>query len=147
MRSDEFIGRFEGCHRLGPDGQIWPYVCPAGYWTQGWGRLVRQGSPPVSKEVADEWFRQDIRKHERYALHYSPILWMAAAECLVAITSFVYNLGPSRYAGSTLRKRVDGGDWEGAAEQIRRWVFGGGKKLPGLVIRRAAEAKLLMVQQ
>jgi len=48
-----------------------------------------------------------------------------------------------RYRSSTLRKRVDAQDWAGAKQELARWVYGGGKKLPGLIRRRAAEATLL----
>jgi lysozyme len=48
-----------------------------------------------------------------------------------------------RYKSSTLRKRVDALDWNGANTEIRKWVMGGGKSLPGLVKRREAEALLL----
>jgi lysozyme len=59
------------------------------------------------------------------------------------MTDFAYNLGVARYRASTLRKRVDAGDWEDAKEQLMLWVRGGGKVLPGLVKRRKAEAALL----
>lgn len=138
-----FIGRFEGCHRIA-EGLVWPYVCPAGYWTQGWGRLVSAGAPPQDRATIDLWFLEDILKHEHYALVYSPRLRDENEYRRAAITSFVYNLGAGRYKGSTLRKRVDVGDWTGAQYEIMKWVFGGGKVLPGLVLRRRAEAELLM---
>jgi len=142
MTAFEFIGRFEGCHKL-KEGMIWPYVCPAGYWTQGWGRLVWKGSPPITKDTADGWFRRDLMTYEQWAYDLSPILFDEPERRQVAITSFVYNLGPNNYKASTLRKRVNVGDWDRAKVEIQRWVNGGGKKLPGLVIRRAAEAALL----
>lgn len=122
---------------------VWAYICPAGYWTQGWGRLVPANSLPQTKAIVDGWFRQDILKYQNYAFNLSPILRDASLGRQIAITSFVYNLGPGAYKGSTLRKRIDAGDWERAKVEIQRWVFGGGQKLPGLVIRRAAEAALL----
>lgn len=143
MLERELIGRFEGCHRVATDGLVWPYVCPAGYWTQGWGRLVFVNAPPQTKAAVDLWFIEDILKHQSLALTYSPILSRAGERRLAAITSFVYNLGAGAYRSSTLRKRVNSADWTGAQEQIVRWVFGGGKKLPGLVVRRHAEAALL----
>jgi lysozyme len=143
MTSQEFIGRFEGCHRIKADGLVWPYVCPAGYWTQGWGRLVPPNSLPRTKAEVDGWFRRDLMRFEQYAYDLSPILFEENENRQVAITSFIYNLGPGRYLSSTLRKRVNEGDWARAKTEIQKWVFGGGKKLPGLVIRRAAEAALL----
>jgi lysozyme len=60
-----------------------------------------------------------------------------------AIADFCFNLGTTRYKASTLKRRVDAGDWPGAAEELAKWVWGGGQKLPGLVARRAAESLLL----
>jgi len=75
-----------------------------------------------------------------HALRLSPTL---TGDRLVAISSFIYNLGPTRYASSTLRRRVNAGTWPEARREICRWVFGGGRKLPGLILRREAEAALL----
>ncbi len=62
---------------------------------------------------------------------------------LSAIADFAYNVGVGALRGSTLRKRVLANDWDGACVQLARWVRGGGRVLPGLVARRAAEAELL----
>lgn len=59
-----------------------------------------------------------------------------------ALTDFVFNLGSGSLAGSTLLKLLNAGDYAGAAAQFGLWVRAGGKVLPGLVTRRAAEAKL-----
>jgi lysozyme len=141
--AQEFIGQFEGCHRIKSDGLVWPYICPAGHWTQGWGRLVGKDSLPITKAQADWWFRKDLMKYEQYVYNLSPIVFDEPERRQIALTSFVYNLGPGNYRASTLKKRVDVGDWVRAKYEIQKWVFGGGKKLPGLVIRRAAEAALL----
>jgi len=61
---------------------------------------------------------------------------------IVALCSFVYNLGAGAYRGSTLRRCVQAGDLAGAAAEFGRWVFAYGRKMPGLVRRRAAEAAL-----
>ena len=62
---------------------------------------------------------------------------------LGAITDFVYNLGSGRYRPSTLRTRINAGEWDEAAHELQRWVRGGGRVLPGLVRRRSAEAEFL----
>ena len=62
---------------------------------------------------------------------------------LNALVDFAYNLGLGRLQTSTLRRCVNRGDWDGAREQLGRWVRGGGRVLPGLVARRAAETALL----
>jgi lysozyme len=62
---------------------------------------------------------------------------------LAAIVDFTFNLGAGRLQTSTLRRRVNQRDWAEAARELRRWVHGGGKVLPGLVARREAEVQLL----
>ena len=98
---------------------------------------------PISKETAEAWLVHELR-HNYLAgvLKASPGL-LARPQALGAMTDFAYNLGVARYRTSTLRKRVDDGDWEGAKEQLALWTRGGGRVLPGLVRRRAAEAALL----
>jgi len=64
---------------------------------------------------------------------------------LSAIVDFTFNLGAGRLQTSTLRRRVNQRDWVAAAQELRRWVYGGGKVLPGLVARREAEARILSV--
>jgi lysozyme len=139
----EFIKPFEGFHRVAQRHPIVlavPYICPAGYWTIGYGILCKPDHPPITLEEGEAMLQAAVPAYEAHALRLSPGL---TGNRLVAITDFVFNLGPTRYASSTLRRRVNEEDWEGAKTEIRRWVFGGGKKLPGLIIRREAEAALL----
>lgn len=127
-----------------------PYICPAGYPTIGYGTVykpnglkVTMQDQPISKELAEEWLISELRNNYMAGvLRTSPKL-IAHPKALGAITDFAYNLGVPRYRASTLRRRVDAQDWEGAATELHRWVYGGGRKLPGLVRRRQAEADLL----
>lgn len=66
-----------------------------------------------------------------------------AGDRLCAIADFAYNVGLGRLQASTLRRRLNAGDYAGAREELRKWVYGGGKKLRGLVLRREAEAALV----
>jgi lysozyme len=63
-----------------------------------------------------------------------------------ALCSFVYNEGAGRLQTSTLLKLLNAGDYAAVPAQLMEWVFGGGKKLPGLVTRREAEAALFAAQ-
>lgn len=128
-----------------------PYICPAGYPTLGYGTVwkpdgtkVTMDDPPISKETAEEWLMHELRhNYLPGVLKASPGL-LTRPVALGAITDFAYNLGVARYRGSTLRRRIDAGDWDEAAEQLMLWVRGGGKVLPGLVKRRQAERELLL---
>ena len=127
-----------------------PYICPAGYATQGFGTVnkpdgtkVKMSDPPISRETAEQWLQATLlRDYLPGVLAASPILAQYPT-ALGALTSWAYNLGVPRYRASTLRRRVNEEDWEGAKAEMLKWVFGGGKKLPGLVKRRSAEAALL----
>lgn len=59
------------------------------------------------------------------------------------LASFAFNLGVGALQGSTLRRRVNAGDWPAAQRELMKWVRGGGRVLPGLVKRRAIEAQML----
>jgi lysozyme len=61
-----------------------------------------------------------------------------------ALTSFTYNLGKGNLAKSTLLKRLNAGDYAGAAAQFGQWINAGGKPLPGLIKRREAERQLFL---
>ena len=65
------------------------------------------------------------------------------AERLAALIDFTFNLGASRPAGSTLRRRVNARDWAAVPAELRKWVRGGGRVLKGLKIRRGAEIALM----
>jgi lysozyme len=60
-----------------------------------------------------------------------------------ALADFAYNLGLTRLKGSTLRRRALAGDWPGVKFELAKWTRGGGRVLQGLVLRRAAEARLI----
>jgi len=74
-------------------------------------------------------------------LRHCPILITDERKCNGAV-DFVYNLGVGRLQTSTLKRKINAQDWEGAKEQLKLWNKGGGKVLAGLTKRRAAECAL-----
>ncbi len=134
----DMIRRFEGL-------RLKAYLCPAGVWTVGYGSTGPGIGPGVvwTREQAEERMRQDAHAFVRAAVALCPVLPRHGQAKTAAIADFAYNLGATRLAGSTLRKKVNAGDWPAAQRELRKWVYGGGVKLPGLVARRAAEAALL----
>ena len=141
----ELAKRFEGFHRVQKNdpGRAHPYVCPAGYWTIGYGRLCDRDHPPISEAEAEAYLAEDLRTALDGTLRYCPVLATEPEPRLAAIVDFTFNLGAGRLQTSTLRRRINERDWVAAQREIRRWVYGGGKVLPGLVARREAEAELL----
>ena len=95
-----------------------PYICPAGYPTIGYGTVwkpdgtrVTMDDAPVSVELANEWLVSELRNNYMAGvLKASPRL-IANPRALAAMTDFAYNLGVARYRASTLRKRVNEGDF------------------------------------
>jgi lysozyme len=59
-----------------------------------------------------------------------------------ALVDFVFNLGTQAFAGSTLLRKLNAGDFNGAIGEFARWDHAGGKVVAGLLRRRAAEAQL-----
>ena len=138
--------RFEGFCRVpksDPD-RAYPYVCPAGFWTIGYGHLCDAKHPPITIEEGELYLTADMGDALRATLRYCPVLATGSEGRLAAIVDFTFNLGAGRLQASTLRRRVNQRDWVGAAQELRRWVYGGGRVLPGLVLRRGAEASCLL---
>ncbi|QNT25238.1 lysozyme [Ralstonia solanacearum] len=138
--------RFEGFHRVpkSDPGRAHPYVCPAGFWTIGYGHLCDSTHPPISEDEAEAYLARDLVTALDATLRFCPVLATEPEERLAAIVDFTFNLGAGRLQTSTLRRRVNQRDWLAAASELCRWVYGGGKALPGLVLRRDIERSLLM---
>ena len=141
------IKEFEGCLKPIGGGRFVPYICPAGVLTIGWGTTNLDGKKFDEYTVwtqaqCDSALFDGMRRYER------------AVEKLVkvklnqnqfdALVSFAYNCGESNLAKSTLLRRLNAGDFEGAAGEFAKWNKGAGQVLRGLTRRRAAEAKLFL---
>ncbi len=154
----DLIKSFEGI----PDGDpttvnLDPYIDPVGIWTIGWGHAIRVGS---------DFLRGATNRQKAFALYPGGLTLEQATSLLTAdllsrcrdvealaavplndnqfaaLVSFAFNCGVGNLKNSTLLKMVNLGDFEGAANQFGRWNKSGGKVLPGLTRRRAAEAEL-----
>lgn len=139
--------RFEGFERKVKRGtQITaiPYVCPAGYWTIGYGHLCDPKHPPITETEAEVYLTRDLQTALAATLRYCPVLAAESEWRLSAIVDFTFNLGAGRLQTSTLRLRINQRDWAAAGHELGRWVYGGGQVLSGLVTRREAEARLLL---
>ncbi len=142
----ELAKRFEGFHRVAraDPSRAQPYICPAGYWTIGYGHLCDQKHPPITEAEAEVYLARDLQTALAATLRYCPVLATEHEGRLAAIVDFTFNLGAGRLQTSTLRRRSNQRDWRAAGQELRRWVYGGGKVLPGLVSRREAEKNWLV---
>ena len=139
------IKHFESCmKRIGPD-RYQAYVCPAGVLTIGWGTTktdkFKFGPSTVwSMADCDEAFTDSMKEYEA-AVHRLVKVPLQQWQ-YDALVSFTYNCGAGNLQKSTLLKKLNAGDYEGAALEFHKWNKGGGKVLNGLVRRRASEALL-----
>lgn len=139
------VKAFEGCLKRGADGKYRAYYCPAGVLTIGWGHTNHHGrrfdaSAVWTRAECDAALEEDITGHEEIVSRLVKI--SANQNQGDALISFAYNCGEGNFAKSTLLRRLNAGDFEGAAAEFHKWTRGGGKVQPGLVRRRASESLL-----
>ena len=134
MKGIPIIKQYEGL-------KLEAYLCPAGIPTIGYGhtRGVKLGQK-ISAAQAEVFLDRDYEEAEDAVKRLITV--PLTDNQLGALTSFVFNLGEGRLLGSTLRRKLNSGDYKGAAAEFDKWVYSGGKKLNGLIARRAAERKL-----
>ena len=137
--------RFEGFHRVAKadPGRAHPYICPAGYWTIGYGHLCDPKHPSITEEEANAYLALDLQTALAATLRYCPVLATEPEGRLAAIVDFTFNLGAGRLQASTLRRRINQRDWSNSILELRRWTYSAGRVLPGLIARREFEANLL----
>ena len=137
--SDEGIGlikRFEGC-------RLKAYQDSVGVWTIGFGSTRGVGAGDViTQEEADRRLLADLETVEK-CINNSVAVELTQQQ-YDALCSFTFNLGCGALRGSTLLKKLNDGDDDGAAQEFARWNKAGGQVLAGLVSRRKAEHDLFI---
>lgn len=120
------------------------YTCAGGYLTIGYGHklLPSDRYKSVTMAKADEILRKDLRKSERAVLKYITV--PLTDDQFAALVSFTFNLGPASLQRSTLRQKLNYGEYRAAAKEFKRWVYAGGKRVMGLVRRRKVESELFL---
>ena len=141
MNAIDLIKQFEGFR---PES----YQDSVGVWTIGYGTTRINGQPvkagmTITEDQAIQYVQLEVNR-----------LW-SQIESIVkvpindnqmnALVDFAYNLGFNALKTSTLMKKLNAGDFTGAANEFGRWVYASGKILPGLVKRREAEKQLFLL--
>jgi len=124
-----------------------PYKCSAGVWTIGYGTTrypngvrVRANDTPCTRDQAFSWLDHELTVCESAVIRYTDVYLNDIQRA--ALASFAYNLGVGAFRASTLRRRINSGDWDDVPYQINRWNKASGRILRGLVRRRKAEADM-----
>lgn len=135
-----------------------PYQCPALLWTVGVGHVIDPTHarvpmanrkelpiPPgwdrvLSAEEIDDILRKDLARFESGVLRLIKVPMTQGQ--FDGLVSFSFNVGLGNLQNSTLRMKLNRGDYEGAAEQFLVWTKAGGRVLPGLVKRRTHEKEM-----
>lgn len=135
-----FITTHEGrVYRAYPDPALgWkvPTICDGHT-----GPDVKRGQV-ATDAMCNAWRSKDAAKAESAIKRCTPVkLYQYEYDALV---SFTVNVGVGAYCSSTLAKKLNRGDYAGAAQEFPRWNKSGGRVLNGLVNRRAAEQRLFL---
>lgn len=155
----ETIRAFEGLADGDPrTANLDPYLCPAGYWTIGWGHVVRDAGGQMLKGKreaarARAIYPQGITLAEARVLLDDDIRGLVPAlEAAItvpvndnqfcALMSFVFNVGLGAFKRSSLSRKLNAGEAAAVPAELKRWVRAGGQVLAGLKRRREAEARL-----
>lgn len=116
-------------------------------WTIGWGTTRINGKPvtpgmTITREQAAEYFNHDIAHFEKDIATLVKV--KLTDNQFSALVSFIFNIGTTQFQKSTLLKKLNAGDYTGAAREFDRWVYDNGNVLPGLVTRRQKEKELFL---
>ncbi|BEM64186.1 lysozyme [Serratia marcescens] len=137
----ELIKRFEGL-------ELEAYQDSVGVWTIGYGwtqsvdgKKIAPGMR-IDQATADRLLKCGIVQYEQGVNQLVKVRITQGQ--FDALVSFAYNLGLRSLSTSTLLRKLNDGDKQGAADQFGRWVNAGSKRLDGLVTRRAAERRMFL---
>lgn len=120
------------------------YYCPAGVLTIGYGHTgsdVHEGQE-ITEEQAEKLLSEDVEWAEEAVETLAPA--SLNSNQFSALVSFVFNIGAGKFQTSTLLRKLNAGDVQGAADEFPRWNKSRGRVLLGLTIRREAERTLFL---
>jgi GH24 family phage-related lysozyme (muramidase) len=135
----DLIKSFEG-YRLDA------YQCPAKVWTIGYGHTGKVGLKSICKGMkisvttAESLLKSDLKSFEKTVTNLVKV--KLTQNQFDALVSFTYNVGSANLKASTLLRKLNDGDYSGAAEQFEKWNKVNGEVLSGLTRRRKDEKDL-----
>lgn len=139
LKAFGLIRQYEGCN-------LTAYQDGGGVWTIGYGHTPAKPGQVIVQGEAEGLLQADVSIAARGVLDALKV--SVSQPELDALVVFVFNVGQTQFAGSTLLKRLNAGDHLGAAREFDKWCMVGGKPggtpVKGLLIRRMREALLFM---
>lgn len=145
----ELVKHFESCLEPIGGGKFEAYPDPAHGWgvpTIGWGTVAYEDGRHVCKgdvidqARADELLSWELREKAAAVEKLAKV--PLTHDQFAALVSFSYNVGTGNLASSTLLKKLNAGDYEGAAKEFPKWNRAAGKVMRGLTRRRMSEQAL-----
>ncbi|WP_220769310.1 lysozyme [Shewanella sp. MBTL60-007] len=128
------------------EGQVLgTYVDPVGILTSCYGHTGPELKPnqAFTEQQCLETLADDLSMFDRQLRRLTHPVELTQGEH-AAYLSFIYNVGAGAFRTSTLRKKLLAADRVGACNELPRWVYAKGQKLPGLIKRRNAELKVCL---
>jgi lysozyme len=123
------------------------YQDSVGVWTIGFGSThdasgarVTADTPPVTEDEARALAKRDLLTAAAEVAR--DVTVQLDDNQTAALEDFIYNLGAGNFRSSTLLRKLNAGDYEGAAAEFDKWDMAGGRVLAGLLRRRQAETDL-----
>ncbi|VXA55274.1 Lysozyme [Acinetobacter proteolyticus] len=119
-----------------------------GVWTIGIGTTIYPNGVKVKKgdsctlDQAKSYFAHDLKRFEASVNNLVKV--PLSQNQFDALVSLVYNIGQTAFSKSTLLKKLNAKDYQGAADEFPKWNRGGGKVMNGLTRRRASERALFL---
>lgn len=132
---------FEGCRLKAYRDAVGIMTIGYGWTHRINGEAIREGMI-ITQQKAEELLSEGIKPFEQAVSKWVNV--PLNQNQFNALVSFTYNLGESQLANSSLLKILNQGNYQAAAEQFPLWCKAGGRILPGLVKRRAAEKEIFL---
>ena len=134
----KLLTTFEGCRLNSYDDGV-------RVWTIGYGHTkgIHEGMT-ITQAQAEQFLQEDLEIFESYV--EDGIQVDVNEDQFSALVCFCFNVGPEGFGSSTLLRKLNAGDYQGAAEQFPAWNKGGGKPMLGLTRRRLAEQAFFFSQ-
>ncbi len=148
LETMEIMGNAEGCRKDS-------YQCPARIWTAGIGHTGKDVKPYNTYDDMQIaiWFASDIMTAQNcIEQNIEAKIFRKVPDSVVnGVGSFVFNVGckrmminPKTGARTQIFKYLLSGEWKLACNELPKYVYGAGVKLPGLVTRRGKEKRICL---